>query len=139
MTDEGETLLYVQDNLHPEPDTTETNSSEIDDVRAADADEDLELDLFVQNAVDPQTDAMPEPATMQELSVLSSKNAEALSLKEKRKAKPPIIDLPSTRVRAVDGDMAELDAEIAELRRTLSSKLSVQNEQLRQLLQRFPE
>jgi hypothetical protein len=51
----------------------------------------------------------------------------------------PIIDVPQTRARSSDGDMAELDLEIAELRRALSSKLSVQNEQLRQMLHRFPD
>lgn len=50
----------------------------------------------------------------------------------------PIIDVPQTRARSSDNDMAELELEIAELRRALSSKLSVQNEQLRQMLHRFP-
>lgn len=50
-----------------------------------------------------------------------------------------IIDVPQTRARSSGDDMAELDLEIAELRRALSSKLSVQNEQLRQMLHRFPD
>jgi hypothetical protein len=55
-----------------------------------------------------------------------------------RPAKPPILDLPNTRARAASAGMEELDDEIAELRRVLSAKLSVQNEQLRQMLRRFP-
>lgn len=56
-----------------------------------------------------------------------------------RPVKPPILDLPNTRARTASAGMEELDDEIAELRRVLSAKLSVQNEQLRQMLRRFPE
>lgn len=58
---------------------------------------------------------------------------------EPKPLKQPIIDIPQTKARTPSDDMAELDVEIAELRRALSSKLLVQNEQLRQMLNRFPE
>lgn len=56
-----------------------------------------------------------------------------------RPGRQPIIDLPQTRAHLSNEDMAELDVEIAQLRRALSSRLSVQNEQLRQMLHRFPD
>jgi len=55
-----------------------------------------------------------------------------------RTVKQPIINLHQTRARPSYENMAELDVEIAELRQALSSRLTVQNEQLRQMLQRFP-
>jgi hypothetical protein len=80
-----------------------------------------------------------EPVEIQVVPTPREKPLQSIAVRQTPDVKPPIIDLPSTRNHDARGDMAELDSEIAELRRTLSSKLSVQNEQLRQLLQRFPD
>ena len=85
-------------------------------------------------------DAMAaEPVETEDVPTPRVKPLQSLAVSQRPVVKPPIIDLPSTRNRDACDDMADLDSEIAELRRALSSKLSVQNEQLRQLLQRFPD
>ena len=65
-------------------------------------------------------------------------------------AKPPEpkIELPTTvvaepntptpKTQLFADEMAKLDAEIASLRIRLSEKLAIQNDQLRQLIQRYP-
>lgn len=121
-----------------EVETEELNGSGTDEVQATDdkvptlnvASEEPQTEAILMSLGQVQTNEAPR---------LSDEPVQSILGSPKPVAKPPIIDLQNTRTRSADKEMAELDEEIGELRRVLSSKLSVQNDQLRKLLRRYPE
>lgn len=144
VSDDGKAEAQVVEEglVSPKPDAKELSVAGKDEAQAltngvtapksayADFNEDRHTDKLAVAAEPVQAEEVPPP---REVSLQST------GLNQRPDVQPPIIDLPSTRRRDARGGMAKLDLEITELRRALSSKLTVQNEQLRQLLQRFPD
>ena len=139
---EGEAESLNEDIHYTKTDADELGGSENGETQATFDEISASNIASAEIAEEPRIDTVSETIrTIQakEMPISEDNTVRQIAVTAKRVLRPPIIDLPSTRSRAASGDMAELDLEIAELRRVLSAKLSVQNEQLRQLLRRFPD